>query len=558
MDSMVVHQLRMRLLVYLLAGGLSLLHLACSDESPVIAQVGEIALTRPDYLEFVGNLPPANQQRNSPSDRVTYLQSMVDQELLLLEADTLLADPLIKHEIEFEAQSRLAELFQVRVVGPQIEISVSDVEAEFVNSRLNHERLLRRVLVRTEEDMRQVLAGFDQGRDFYEIVAPVGVNDAIAEGDGIVGWFNYAESERRFRIPRRVFFSAQLHDFPDPIRLTRGWQIYSFVDERQGDLEGYFEEVRRVVYEREWDSANSRELELLKHKHSVEFHIDTLQKLFDLFGNRPLRSSELSIQDAALSLYTYGGDEMTLGTVMSSLHAQGMSGPLPEYDRAAKIFEDLLLRPALFALEATDRGWAAEPEFLAWHEKMHRKTLITNLFDRRVKAKVNVSDEEVKEYYARNKARFRTLPTVTIRELLAETAEAAEDFRRQLESGVDIGSLLIRRDADSHGKPRSGWLQLNSILEPRYPVLVEAAFAAEQGEWVGPLETADGHFAVFQVVESKEAEVETFDRAKDRVMGLLRQQQEDELIGTFISRLRKKYADRVVVYPAPILPDEES
>ena len=329
MDSMVVHQLRMRLLVYLLAGGLSLLHLACSDESPVIAQVGEIALTRPDYLEFVGNLPPANQQRNSPSDRVTYLQSMVDQELLLLEADTLLADPLIKHEIEFEAQSRLAELFQVRVVGPQIEISVSDVEAEFVNSRLNHERLLRRVLVRTEEDMRQVLAGFDQGRDFSEIVAPFAVNDAIAEGDGIVGWFNYAESERRFRIPRRVFFSAQLHDFPDPIRLTRGWQIYSFVDERQGDLEGYFEEVRRVVYEREWDSANSRELELLKHKHSVEFHIDTLQKLFDLFGNRPLRSSELSIQDADLSLYTYGGDEMTLGTVMSSLHAQGMSGPLP-------------------------------------------------------------------------------------------------------------------------------------------------------------------------------------------------------------------------------------
>ena len=89
-------------------------------------------------------------------------------------------------------------------------------------------------------------------------------------------------------------------------------------------------------------------------------------------------------------------------------------------------------------------------------------------------------------------------------------------------------------------------------------MLVEAAFAAEQGEWVGPLETADGHFAVFQVVESKEAEVETFDRAKDRVMGLLRQQQEDELIGTFISRLRKKYADRVVLYPDRILPDEES
>ena len=554
---MVIHSIgstrtRSRCLVALLVSAFSLLHNACSEGDKVVARVGEVSLTRQDYSEFVGNLSSAN------GDNRAILQSMVDQELLLLEADSLLADFGVQQHLKFEVQSRLAELWQVRVIGPRITISAADLEAEFVNSRLHHERLLRRILVRSDEDMRRVLEGLENGRPFAELVAPFAVNDAIAEGDGVVGWFNHAESERRFRIPRRLFFSVQSREFPEPIRLSRGWQIYTFVDEREGELAEYYEEVRRVVYEREWDAANRRELELIKHKHGAELHTNALRKLYDHLNGRPLRVADLSSEDAALSLYTYGSEAMTLDNVVRNLQATGVSGPLPQYERAVEVFEKLLLRPALFAREAAEEGWEEEPEFVAWFGKMRKKALLTSLMERRVKSKIHVSEEEVKDYYKHNSSQFKTLPSVTIRELLADNAEDAKDFRRQLEAGVNIASLLIRRDVETHGRPRSGRLQLNPILAPRYPVLVEAAFAAEDGDWVGPLETADGHFAVFQVVESKKAEVETFDRAKDRVKGLLRQQQEDQLVGDLISRLRRKYADRVVHYPDRILLDEES
>ncbi|MBT6349148.1 MAG: peptidyl-prolyl cis-trans isomerase [Proteobacteria bacterium] len=101
-------------------------------------------------------------------------------------------------------------------------------------------------------------------------------------------------------------------------------------------------------------------------------------------------------------------------------------------------------------------------------------------------------------------------------------------------------------------------MKLTSILASKYPKLVAAAFAAQEDEWVGPLATADGHFAVFEVIERQKPQIEPFDRAQERVTGLLRQQRKNDLIGNYISRLREKYADRVVIYPDRLLTDEES
>ena len=258
--------------------------IGCGDEAIVVAQVGEVKLTRTDYEIFVGNL--SGSQKNNKRDRKTqgqYLQSMVDQELLLLEArERRLPDEAgIKAELKFLTRRRLAELFQARVIGPRIEISQADLEREFVDSRLDRERLLSRILVRTPEDRDRVLAGLAEGRPFAAVLEPFAPNDAIAEGDGVVGWFNYADAERRFLIPRRIFFALDVDQVSEPVRLPRGWQIFRFLDERTPDLQDYYQEGRRLVQERQWQAANREDLELLKNKHAVKFHPQELTRLLE-------------------------------------------------------------------------------------------------------------------------------------------------------------------------------------------------------------------------------------------------------------------------------------
>ena len=550
---------RLCVLMVLTILGLLFALAGCGEEAPLLAQIGDVALRRPDFDAFVGNLSPVDQ-RNSRSAPVTYLQSMVDRELLLLEADeySLADDPQITEQLRFEVRARLAEVFQMRVLTAQLEITEIDVEREFENSRLNHERLLRRILVRTEDDLNLVVTDLAAGRSFVEVLEPFATNDAIAEGDGVVGWYNYAEAERRYRIPRRVFFSAELENILEPVRLPKGWQIYSFLDEREGEIGAYYEQVRRIVYERQWDAINQQELELLKHKYTVQFHSEALQQLFAMVGAKPIRTVALSDRDGKVELYTYEGGEMDLTMALKNLREQGLAGPLPAQEAAGEVFEELLLRPLLFEREAIDRGWAQEEEFVDWKQTIHNKIVLNALVDLKVEAGGDVSEAEAHEYYEENKSKFRTPDRVVIRELTADTPEAAMKFREQLEAGVDIGTLLIRRDADTHGKPRSGELKLTAILASKYPKLVEAAFAAQEGEWVGPLKTADGHFAVFEVLEIQKSQIEPFDRAQKRVAGLLRQQRKNDIIGNYISSLREKYADRVVLYPDRLLSDEES
>ena len=182
------HMARLCVLMVLTILGLLFALAGCGEEAPVLAQIGDVALRRPDFDAFVGNLSPVDQ-RNSRSAPVTYLQSMVDRELLLLEADeySLADDPQITEQLRFEVRARLAEVFQMRVLTAQLEITEIDVEREFENSRLNHERLLRRILVRTEDDLNLVVTDLAAGRSFVEVLEPFATNDAIAEGDGVVG-----------------------------------------------------------------------------------------------------------------------------------------------------------------------------------------------------------------------------------------------------------------------------------------------------------------------------------------------------------------------------------
>lgn len=551
-----------RCVVVLLVLISSLAVVGCSEEPAVVAQVGDVELTRADYELFVGNARGkvgAQQAAAGQNVQVQYLQSMVDQELLLLEArDRRIEEELaVANELAFLARRRLAELFQARGITPTIEITQADLEREFVDSQLDRERLLSRILVRTPEDRDRVLAGLSEGRSFAEVLTPFAPNDAIAEGDGVVGWFNYADAERRFQIPRRVFFSLAEGQMAEPVHLPRGWQVFRFLNERKPELADYQQEVQRLVQQRQWKARNAEELELLKSQFAAQTHPQALELFVGRLRESTIHAATFSAAEGQTALYSFAGGAMDLNTAVAMLRAQGLSGPPPP-SAAGALFEDLLFKPLLFELAAREKGWDQEAEFIIWYEQQRKKVLLNTLMAAETKAKIQVNDAEVEAFYEGNKERFRTMKRVDIRELAANTAEAAAEFRQQLEAGTPIGQLLIRRDAETHGKPRTGEMTLHQILKSRYPVLVEAAFAAEEGDWVGPVETDDGHFAVFEVLAVRDAEVEPFDKVRSRVEALLRQQRENELIGRFISRLRGKYADRVVLYPDRLALDEES
>ena len=163
------------------------------------------------------------------------------------------------------------------------------------------------------------------------------------------------------------------------------------------------------------------------------------------------------------------------------------------------------------------------------------------------------NEDEIRAHYEAHKDRYRTQEAVIVHELWTAEEEDAAALRAEWEAGASVADLLDRpgvrshAGVEGHGVREHGWeMRLLRLYEPRYPELVKAAFAAEVGALVGPLESMEG-YAVFRVLRREGGQVQPFDEARRRAAASLHRQRENERIGAFIRQLQDKYKDQVSV-----------
>lgn len=105
-----------------------------------------------------------------------------------------------------------------------------------------------------------------------------------------------------------------------------------------------------------------------------------------------------------------------------------------------------------------------------------------------------VTDADVEEAYDEQ---FSERPNV--RHILLETEEEAEEVLAELEDGADFSALAAERSIDPGAEQNGG--ELGPLERGQtVPAFEEAAFEADEGEVVGPVETEFG-FHVIEVTE---------------------------------------------------------
>ncbi|MYK42379.1 MAG: hypothetical protein F4049_19470, partial [Gemmatimonadetes bacterium] len=213
----------------------------CAPDDPVVAQVGDVALTKAEYLRFVERLPPGLQSE----DARDHLQSLVDQELLLQEARTrgIEQSDEIRYQLNALVRKQLSQRYQAEVLAPQVEVTPEEVERTFVEMGFDRERLFARILVRQQQEVDRVLQALHEGEPFAKLAQHFAANDLFApQGDGVVGWIGRTQAQR-FAIPPQIFLSLPVGQVAEPLPLAGGWQIYRFVEDRTADKADYAEEA---------------------------------------------------------------------------------------------------------------------------------------------------------------------------------------------------------------------------------------------------------------------------------------------------------------------------
>lgn len=186
-----------------------------------------------------------------------------------------------------------------------------------------------------------------------------------------------------------------------------------------------------------------------------------------------------------------------------------------------------------------------------FRKTIYRNLSIKRLLDKLVYSRIDVTEDEVREYYDLNKDRFTEPLSVRIRQILIRVSpsRSEEDEWRNAEeraymiykaasSGNDFIRLARRHSEDPFSASAGGdmgYIQkgnLNGIFD-------SLVFHTEVGTVTKPIRSGDGYH-IIKVVSSKPPTTKTFDETKPYITTILRRERARKMISQLIEDLRSK------------------
>jgi peptidyl-prolyl cis-trans isomerase C len=178
-------------------------------------------------------------------------------------------------------------------------------------------------------------------------------------------------------------------------------------------------------------------------------------------------------------------------------------------------------------------------------EDQLRKDIRENLPVQKVQEKVagdaEPSDEEIQKYYDQNKeAQFTTPEQRCVRHILfnKDQKQKAEEVKQQLENGGDFAKLAKENSQDPGSAEKGGDLGCLGKGET-VPDFEKAAFGAEQGEIVGPVQTQFGYH-ILEVTDIKPKQTRSLDDVESQIRSQLATEKQSEEFSKWIEEQKKQ------------------
>jgi len=170
-----------------------------------------------------------------------------------------------------------------------------------------------------------------------------------------------------------------------------------------------------------------------------------------------------------------------------------------------------------------------------------RENLPVQQVQQQVSGDAEPSEEEVQTFYDENKAAQFTQPAQRcMRHILfnKDQQQKAEEVKNQLQNGGDFAELAKENSQDPGSAENGGDLGCLGKGET-VPPFEEAAFAAEQGEIVGPVETEFGYHLI-EVTEIREEQTQPLSEVEGQITDQLAATQQEEEFTKWLDEQREE------------------
>ena len=149
--------------------------------------------------------------------------------------------------------------------------------------------------------------------------------------------------------------------------------------------------------------------------------------------------------------------------------------------------------------------------------------------------RMDITEEEVREYFEENQDFFGQPEEVEARHILLETEEEADEVMGLLDEGGDFAELAAEYSTDLGSRDSGGSLGFfgRGVMVPEFE---EAAFSLAVGERSGIIATDFG-FHIIEVLDRREEETREFEEISDEVREAVIDQRVPQVINQLVMEL---------------------
>ena len=513
-----------------------------SFNQPYVARVGSKVISDSEFLERYEFTPMFKRhiEQMDDSNKLEFLFTLIAEKLFALEAKNLKLDTteVIKFSRRaFERMFVRDKLFQEEIRN---KISVTDNELIEATIKNNSRLYVNFLFSQDRAEIDQLYNYLKEGISFDSILVESPEYEEQKEPIEVL----FGQMEETIE---DSLFRMKVSEFTKPILTPDGWYIFRLVNKSQNlfitdkDKENAKKTIARIL-------ENRKLIKRQKEFYAEYFRdkkVDVDAKLFEIlaqkissvfeykrnnFTYQPNQPTYLDASDVIKIENEIGNEILTkpfvrfqdqpisLKEFIRLLAFDGFNSKEYKinYIRTALDFQTKrFIEQELFYREGLKRGYHKLPdiqnEIERWTDNYLFQMLQNQIID-----SIQVSDEEVREYYELMNQPKEFPTVVNIIEVLTDDLNIVDTVLSELKKGTDIRLLAAKYSIRDFTKGRNG--EFGKFPVTSYGDIGRIAATMQIGDVYGPLKVSEG-YSIFKLIEKDTAYIEkpkTFEQVKEQ------------------------------------------
>jgi len=233
-------------------------------------------------------------------------------------------------------------------------------------------------------------------------------------------------------------------------------------------------------------------------------------------------------------LATFGEQTITLGE-FNELWAQLLEGYGPGLDKISVI--DQVISERLLIAEAKNLGLEEDEKVQRQIKDMTEQILVQALIQKEILEKVQVTEEEVTNYYGENQEKFTEKEQVHLYNILLDNEDKAKEILERLKTGEEFEKLAAENSLSPSATKGGdmGYVLKDTLISE----IEEVIFNLEINEFSEIIKTDTG-FHILRITDKKPQRLKEIEEVRAEIFQTLLYTKQNEAFEKFLADLRSK------------------